>query len=285
MSLRNNLITVVYGMVADPKLSLDLPSDAPLSPLVETYSQIRLKNQDNRLFLVLPIEEELEQELSWTQLCQELKHYLQGREKSWATGDSVSLVAQDQLLDVQQLQTIAEILAEVELVLETVVTTRRQTAVAAATGGYSVEQNKLSQLSLTPHLDLEEEALAEPLYFNQTVRSGVELRHEGTIIVFGDINPGGAAIAAGDIFVWGRLRGIAHAGAKGNRQSRIVTLQMDFTQLRIADSVARYPKFLPKSQEPEIAFIGEEGISLAKAIDFAKTHEFSEVKAVWLDRQ
>ncbi len=284
MSLRNNPITPIYGMVADPKLSLDLPSDTPLLPVVEKYSQIRLKSEDNRLFLLLPIESELEQELSWAELWQELKHYLQGREKSWSAGDSVSLIAQDQLLDVQQLQTIAEILAEVDLVLETVVTTRRQTAVAAATGGYCVEQNKLSQLSLTSSTETSEENLAEPLYFNQTVRSGVELRHEGTIIIFGDINPGGVAISAGDIFVWGRLRGMAHAGAKGNRQSRIVTLQMDFTQLRIADSVARYPKFLPKSEQPEIAFISEEGISLAKAMDFAKTHEFSELKSVWLDR-
>ncbi len=271
-------------MVVDPNLSLDLPSGTPLFPLVERYAQIRLKQEDNGLFLLLPIEGELDTNISWTQLWQELKQHLKGREKSWATGEAVSLIAQDQLLDVQQLQTIAKILEDAELSLETVVTTRRQTAVAAATGGYSVEQKQPSRLSLTPERESTSNTLAEPLYYNQTVRSGVEIRHEGTIVIFGDINPGGVAISAGDIFVWGRLRGLAHAGAKGNRKSRIVTLQMNFTQLRIADIVARYPKFLPKSEAPEIAFVAAEGIRLAKALDFAKTHEFSESKDSWIDR-
>ncbi|HHP7229359.1 MAG TPA: septum site-determining protein MinC [Xenococcaceae cyanobacterium] len=271
-------------MVVDPKLSLDEPSDTPISPLVERCSQICLKPEGDTFSLVLPTKLELEPNLSWSELWQELKHRVQGQKKSWQPGTSVALMAQDQLLDVQQLQTIAEILAEAELTLETVVTSRRQTAVAAATGGYCVEQNKLSQLALISEVKTIDTTLAEPLYFNQTVRSGVEVRHEGTIIIFGDLNPGGSAIAAGDIFVWGRLRGLAHAGAKGNRQSRIMTLQMDFTQLRIADLVARYPKFLPKSETPEVAFITAEGIRLAKAIDFSKTHEFSETENIWLDR-
>lgn len=271
-------------MVVDPNLSLDLSSDAPFSPLVERYSQICLKHEGNALSLLLPTQSELDKDLSWSEFWQELKHYLQGREKSWQSGASLSLIAQDQLLDVQQLQTIAEILEEVELSLETVVTTRRQTAVAAAAAGYCVEQNKLSQLSLTPGLETTETTLVEPLYFNQTVRSGIEIRHEGTILIFGDLNPGGVAIAAGDIFVWGSLRGLAHAGAKGNRQSRIMSLQMDFTQLRIADAVARYPKFLPKSDQPEVAFIAAEGIRLARASDFAKTHKFSEQYDIWIDR-
>ncbi len=271
-------------MVVDPKLSLDLSDDPPFSPLVERYSQISLKHEDEDLFLVLPPQDKNNPELPWSQLWQDLKHHLRGREKSWATGESVSLLAQDRLLDVQQIQTIAEILEEAELSLETVVTSRRQTAVAAATVGCCVEQNKLSQLSLTTKTDTPKSNLVDPLYFNQTVRSGIEVRHEGTIIIFGDINPGGVAIAAGDIFVWGHLRGMAHAGAKGNRQSCIAALQMDFTQLRIADAVARYPKFLPPSEEAEIAFISTEGISLTKAVDFAKTHEFSERKGIWIDR-
>ncbi|MDJ0536219.1 MAG: septum site-determining protein MinC [Xenococcaceae cyanobacterium MO_207.B15] len=270
-------------MVVDPKLSLDWSSDTPVSPLVERYSQIRLKQEGDSWFLVLPNQSELEGKSSWSELWQELKHYLQGREKSWQPRTSVSLLAQDQLLDVQQLQTLAEILEEAELCLETVVTTRRQTAVAAATGGYCVEQNKLSQLSLTPGLDTTT-TLAEPLYFNQTVRSGIELRHEGSIIIFGDLNPGGLAIAVGDIFVWGRLRGLAHAGAKGNRKARIMALQMEFTQLRIADLVARSPKFPPKTDQSEVAFIAGSGICLAKAVDFAKTHKFSEQYGIWIDR-
>jgi septum site-determining protein MinC len=60
--------------------------------------------------------------------------------------------------------------------------------------------------------------MAEPLYLQLTVRSGVEIRHPGTIVILGDFKSGRAVIAEGDIFVWGRLRGVAHAGARGNRE-------------------------------------------------------------------
>ena len=194
------------------------------------------------------------------------------------------MLAKDQLLDVRQLQTIAETLSEVNLCLEKVCTSRRQTAVAAATAGYSVEQ-KLVDVTLSdpPQGKTQAHSLADPLYLQNTVRSGVEVRHPGTVVVFGDLNPGGIIIAAGDIFIWGRLRGIAHAGAQGNRQSRILALKMEPTQLRIADVVARAPKAPPKSFEPEIAYVASEGIRLSHGLDFAKTHSFSEELGGWAD--
>jgi septum site-determining protein MinC len=105
-----------------------------------------------------------------------------------------------------------------------------------------------------------------------TVRSGVEIRHPGTIVILGDLNPGGEVVAAGDIFVWGRLRGVAHAGANGNRNCRIMALQMEPTQLRIADAVARAPGTPPTQFYPEVAYVTPEGIRIARATDFSKTH-------------
>ena len=110
------------------------------------------------------------------------------------------------------------------------------------------------------------------------------MRHPGTIIIFGDVNPGGTVIAAGDVFVWGRLRGMAHAGASGNQMSQIMALQMEFTQLRIANSVARPPKKLPHTFVPEIAFMSNTGINLARANDFTKTHSFSLSEDCWVKK-
>ena len=268
----------------DLDLSLD-DKDNTASPLiVNSYSQVYLKTESERLLLVLPAEEEMVLNMPWSEVWQELKHRLQAREQSWQAGTAVSLLARDQLLDVRQLQTIAETLSEVNLCLEKVCTSRRQTAVAAATAGYSVEQ-KAVDVTLNEPSEGKTQALslADPLYLQNTVRSGVEVRHPGTVVVFGDLNPGGIIIAAGDIFIWGRLRGIAHAGAQGNRQSRILALQMEPTQLRIANVVARAPKVPPKSFEPEIAYVASEGIRLSQAIDFAKTHSFSEEVGGWAD--
>ena len=271
-------------MVFDPSLSTDKTSDASAFPLVSCCSQVQIKNEGDRLLLILPSEAETSLDLPWSEVWQELKHLLQQREHSWHSETSVCLVAEDRLLDNRQLQAIAETLSEVELKLATVKTSRRQTAVAAATMGYSVEQNRSSELVAVNFDSSSEptELLAEPLYIKNTVRSGVEIRHSGTIIICGDLNPGGVVIAAGDIFVWGRLRGVAHGGARGNRQSRIMALQMEFTQLRIANTVARQPQNLPQVFQPEVAFVSSTGISLAKASDFSKTHIFSESEDSWV---
>jgi len=181
-------------------------------------------------------------------------------------------MAQDQLLDAMKLQEIADALSEVQLQLKRVYTTRRQTAVAAAAAGYSVEQQSSPTYSLNQSPDEPTQLLAEPLYLQLTVRSGIEIRHPGTIVILGDLNPGGTVVAQGDIFVWGRLRGVAHAGAGGNRNCRIMALQMEPTQLRIADAVARAPETTPSQFYPEVAYVAPEGIRIARATDFAKTH-------------
>ena len=51
------------------------------------------------------------------------------------------------------------------------------------------------------------------------VRSGQVIEAEGDLVVIGDVNPNGRVIAGGSIYVLGRLKGIAHAGANGNTAS------------------------------------------------------------------
>ena len=55
--------------------------------------------------------------------------------------------------------------------------------------------------------------------------------------------------------VWGRLRGIAHAGCDGATDARIVALQLRPVQLRIADAVARGPDDLPPQGLAEQALL------------------------------
>lgn len=76
------------------------------------------------------------------------------------------------------------------------------------------------------------------LYHASTLRGGQVLHHTGNIVVVGDVNPGAELIATGDILVFGRLGGIAHAGAQGDESARIYALDLSPTQLRIATFIA-----------------------------------------------
>ena len=74
------------------------------------------------------------------------------------------------------------------------------------------------------------------------VRSGQTLHHDGNLIFFGDVNPGGTIVCTGDIYVMGALRGMAHAGVDGDVEAVIAASLLQPTQLRIADVISRPPE-------------------------------------------
>ncbi len=254
-----------------PNLNTQEEPDFSVSPAAQPKLQIRLKNEDGVVKLILPTEAETPKSASWNDLWEQLQQRLQGGKRFWQPLAAVHLIAQDRLLDARQLQSIAEALGDVSLQLQLVETSRRQTAVAAATAGYSITQPSTIAPLTPPQVESPTTILAEPMYLQITVRSGMDIRHEGSIIIMGDVNPGGEIYAAGDIIVWGRLRGIAHAGYPNNPQCLIMALQMEPTQLRIADRVARSPETPPPQFEPEIAYITPQGIRIARAIDLKTT--------------
>ena len=90
------------------------------------------------------------------------------------------------------------------------------------------------------------------LLVRRTLRSGYRLQYSGHVIVIGDVNPGAEIIAGGDVLIWGRLRGVVHAGAGGNDQAVVCALDLSPTQLRIAGQIATTPQRRGKSQ-PEMA--------------------------------
>ena len=73
----------------------------------------------------------------------------------------------------------------------------------------------------------------ETMLVRGTCRSGTVVHNDGHVVVIGDVNPGAEITATGDIVVFGRLRGLAHAGMKGSRSSVIVSLAMEAAQVRI----------------------------------------------------
>ncbi len=79
-------------------------------------------------------------------------------------------------------------------------------------------------------------------YHKGSVRSGQSIRFPGSIVVWGDVNPGGELIAEGNIIVLGMLKGLAHAGCTGSHDCFVAALNMRPTQLRIAELIACFPE-------------------------------------------
>ena len=96
------------------------------------------------------------------------------------------------------------------------------------------------------------------LFLNRTLRSGTRIEFPGHVVVLGDVNPGAEIIAAGNVVIWGRLRGMVHAGSKGNKNAMICALDLSPTQLRIADEVSAILKPLA-NPKPEMARINKDG--------------------------
>ncbi|HZX69176.1 MAG TPA: septum site-determining protein MinC, partial [Candidatus Elarobacter sp.] len=97
------------------------------------------------------------------------------------------------------------------------------------------------------------------LYHRGTLRGGQALHNLGNLVVIGDVNPGAELVASGDVVVFGALRGVAHAGAQGDRSARVIALELAPTQLRIATLIATSDPGT-KSRGPEHASIVDERI-------------------------
>lgn len=111
-------------------------------------------------------------------------------------------------------------------------------------------------------------APAEPassvLYHRGTLRGGQSLANVGHVVIVGDVNPGAELVAGGDIVVFGALRGVAHAGAQGDRSARVYALVLEPTQLRIATTIAAGTE-RTGAPVPEEAFLAEAGDRIAIA--------------------
>ena len=92
----------------------------------------------------------------------------------------------------------------------------------------------------------QEVAISETKFHRGSLRSGQKLETEGSIVIIGDVNSGAEVIASDNIVVLGNLRGLAHAGAKGNKNAIIAAGKLDAVQLRISNIV----KEIDRDEEP-----------------------------------
>ena len=83
--------------------------------------------------------------------------------------------------------------------------------------------------------------LQRMLVVDKTLRGGQAIETEGSVIVFGNVNPGAQITAGGSVDIRGTCRGVVHAGAAGDSTAFIIADHLMPTQIRIANYVARSP--------------------------------------------
>lgn len=206
---------------------------------------------------------------SWSELMEQLVQRL-GAASGFFRGGKVTLNVGIRPLQESEVKQVCDVLERFGMTLGVVRSSSEQTCQAALALGLAANLDAAdgiqAQAALTNH-----DALSHFVY-RGNLRSGQILKRTETVLVLGDVNPGAQVISDGDILIWGRLRGIAHAGNAGDTNSIISALSMEPTQLRIADLIAVLPEENGPSwmgklvsgreglKRPEIAYIADEQI-------------------------
>ena len=105
-------------------------------------------------------------------------------------------------------------------------------------------------------------AMSETKFHKGSLRSGQKLEVEGSAVILGDVNAGAEVIASDNIVVLGTLRGLAHAGAKGNSQAIISAGILDTVQIRIANIVKEFSKEENSIYKQAYVFINKNKIEI-----------------------
>jgi len=181
--------------------------------------------------------------------------------QSFFQGARVLLETGVRALDVAQLEELIALLAQHSMTLTSVsgephtqeAFTRVRAALPAPPESFAPETPEPPALTPSFHE-------APAMLLRRTVRSGQTFNYAGTIVIIGDVNPGAEVVAEGDVIVWGKLRGVVHAGAGGNEAAIVGALILAPTQLRIGKHIARAPDDKRARQFPEVARVRDEHI-------------------------
>lgn len=212
-------------------------------------SQIQIKGIREGLLVTLF-------EGNWDEVQNELLQQLD-QKIDFLKGGKIFIDVGNQVLHAVELSQLRDAVSERGLILWGILSNSPTTEQTAQLLGLATRLSRPSRqvqfrettTSLTNFKDGEEAILVR-----KTLRSGFSLKNSANILVIGDVNPGAEIIAGGNIFVWGRLRGVVHAGCEGNSDVCIYALDLNPSMLRIADLVASPTARRGKSQ-PEFARI------------------------------
>jgi len=176
----------------------------------------------------------------WDSLTSALINQIEKRPTFYQSARFV-LDAGSHVLGNTELISLRDILSEHGITLWAVLSNSSTTEQSAQNLGLATRISKPKPVDVIQPAD---EGISEEkaLWIQHTLRSGTRIEYLGNVIVFGDDNPGAEIMAGGSVLIWGRLRGLVHAGANGNEDAVVGALEFSPMQLRIAGKIAVSPK-------------------------------------------
>lgn len=204
------------------------------------------------------------------------------RTASFFRGAQVTLNVENSSIGGAHLREVATLLAQHQIALRRLATGSPELAAAAAEMGLQIgkapgdggeaaaaaRRSAAARAAPAPapaSVILDASEAGDPaIVLRRTIRSGTAIRHEGHIIIVGDVNPGAELIASGDVIVWGKLRGLVHAGATGDNEAIVCALHLEPTQLRIGNAIVRMPERRRRKSGPEMASVRDGKIEIVE---------------------
>ena len=178
-----------------------------------------------------------------------------GNQADFLSGAEVFIDVKTQVINALAMGKLIEQLDDKGLKLLGVLSDSYKTERSALSYGLRTTiEKRRATTNFQPQTQLRSAEKQKTVFLRQTLRSGAIVEATGDVTVLGDVNPGATIISAGNIVVWGKIRGNVHAGSEGNQEMVICALEFNSEQIRIAGKLIELPKKRKKIQ-PEMASI------------------------------
>ena len=197
----------------------------------------------------------------WDELRAALMEQIESR-GSFFQGARVALDVGSRIFHVNELSELRDTLSERGVNLWAVVSESPTTEKTAQLLGLAtrISKPRPQEMARPPAVEIGE---GKAMWIGRTLRSGTRVEFAGNVVVLGDVNPGAEVVAEGNILVWGRARGLIHAGAGGDASACVCGLDLSAAQIRIGDAAA-VPSERSGEARPEKVYL-EDGILKSEA--------------------
>ena len=166
---------------------------------------------------------------------------------------SANLITSNEKINSYELAKLQIILKKHNIKLTNIFSHNRETVISGES--LKINSKLLSIKDLKNELFINTSNQKKDILHKGTVRSGDRISSNGDLFILGDVNPGAIVSANNNVYVWGKLLGIAFAGENGDKKASIASLFLRPLQLRICEIVAIGPKEKPNHQYPEVAIL------------------------------
>lgn len=216
----------------------------------DLVAAIRIKGIRDGLLVTLPDGE-------WEQQSTALLTQIDGQE-AFFRGARLALEVGNQTIKVNEMVELRDQLSERNVSLWAVISESPITEKTAQLLGLATRISKPRPEDL-PNVEARAFLEESALFVNRTVRSGNRIEFPGNVVVLGDVNAGAELSAEGSVIIWGRLRGVVHAGSAGNADAVVCALEISPMRLQIAEAIMQ-PLERPEAAGPGMALVHDKTV-------------------------